>query len=285
MAIADKLSVISANEKTISDNVRRVYDAGVAEGRTQGGGTPDTDIFLSIIDGSVMEIPYSVFYGVTSIGSFAFYERNNLHTVHLPSNVSSIANAAFGLCSNLKELYIQDLESFLMCKFAGGTSNPLGSSGGSMFVNGQLVEHITVPPTVSKIGIYSLYKNTSLKSVHIGSSVRSIGSYAFGYCSSLTAVTIDDGLQTIDNNAFSSSGILDLDLPGTLTSIGGYIINGTPIAKIRVRSTTPPTLNSNSFFQTSKTLSSIVVPKGCADAYKSATNWSAYADKITEATE
>lgn len=48
-------------------------------------------------------------------------------------------------------------------------------------------------------------------------------------------------------------------------------------------STTPPTIQSDTFY--ANYLNKIIVPKGTGDAYKSATNWSAYADYIEEATE
>jgi hypothetical protein len=47
--------------------------------------------------------------------------------------------------------------------------------------------------------------------------------------------------------------------------------------------TTPPTITTSTF--TTSYLNKIIVPKGCADAYKSATNWSNFADYIEEAVE
>lgn len=49
-----------------------------------------------------------------------------------------------------------------------------------------------------------------------------------------------------------------------------------------MKPTTPPTIDSNIFY-TNK-LNKIIVPVGCGDTYKNATNWSKFADYIEEAT-
>jgi hypothetical protein len=53
--------------------------------------------------------------------------------------------------------------------------------------------------------------------------------------------------------------------------------------KLIVKTATPPTLASQVFdAYPGNVLSEIIVPIGCASAYKSATNWSEYADIIKE---
>ena len=49
-----------------------------------------------------------------------------------------------------------------------------------------------------------------------------------------------------------------------------------------MKPTTPPEISSNTF--TSSKLNKIIVPVGCGEAYKSATNWSNFADYIEETT-
>jgi hypothetical protein len=68
-----------------------------------------------------------------------------------------------------------------------------------------------------------------------------------------------------------------------ITNIDEYAFNQcSALEEIHfVNQTTPPTLASNAFNSTSSNLR-IYVPKGTAAAYKAATGWSNYADKIVE---
>lgn len=118
----------------------------------------------------------------------------------------------------------------------------------------------------TKIGDYAFNGCKSLTSITIGNGVTSIGINVFKNCSSFTSVIIGNGVTKISSNAFLSCG--------TATE-SGTIYTFLP--------TTPPTIQSNTF-QNAK-INQIIVPKGTLAAYKSATNWSNFADKIEEATE
>ena len=69
-----------------------------------------------------------------------------------------------------------------------------------------------------------------------------------------------------------------VDLPSTVTSIGKSAFNNdTALKTVICRSTTPPTLKATAFVST---VENIYVPDANVNAYKAATNWSTYADKI-----
>ena len=75
-------------------------------------------------------------------------------------------------------------------------------------------------------------------------------------------------------------------LPSTVTAIEGYYTLFTYESKdgatLELKSTSPPTLNSSAMYYGP---ARIVVPEGTLDAYKTATNWSKFADIMEEATE
>lgn len=72
------------------------------------------------------------------------------------------------------------------------------------------------------------------------------------------------------------------DLQGS-TSIGNSAFDGcSGLTSITMLSTTPPTLEWSGIFPSSVT--TITVPAGCSNTYKTADGWSDYADKIVEAT-
>ena len=72
-----------------------------------------------------------------------------------------------------------------------------------------------------KLGDFAFCDCSSLTSLTIPSSVTSIGISAFGYCSGLTRLTIPSGVTSIGNFAFiDCSGLTSLTLPSSVTEIG-----------------------------------------------------------------
>ena len=121
---------------------------------------------------------------------------------------------------------------------------------------------ITIPDSVTIIGSNAFQYCSGLTSVVIGNSVSSIGSSAFSGCSQLTSVIIPDSVTSIGYQAFyQCSGLTSVVIGNQVTSIGKYAFNGT-----------------HSSLQ-------IYVPDESVDAYKAATNWSSYADKIKPISE
>ena len=109
---------------------------------------------------------------------------------------------------------------------------------------------------------YFAYDNL-LASITIPQGVTSIGGSAFYYCTSLASITIPQGVTSIGSSAFQLIG----------TNTAGSVIT--------MLDSTPPTLASNAF--QSAHISKIIVPQGSLTAYQTATNWSAYAQYMEEA--
>lgn len=99
-----------------------------------------------------------------------------------------------------------------------------------------------------------------LKTVVIPASVAYIGEQAFQACTGLKTVTLK-GSPSLLSQAF-----------GVCMTLESLIIE----------SATPPHLGYTDVFQGTPSSFKIYVPKGSADTYKAATNWSALADKIYE---
>ncbi len=119
------------------------------------------------------------------------------------------------------------------------------------------------------------------------SGATSIGSRAFCYCSSLKSINIPEGVTSIAQDAFRyCSNLTSIVIPESVTAIYSYALQiglSSRKAAITFLSTTPPTIQSNTF--NASYLNKIIVPKGCGEAYKTATNWSNFADYIEEAAE
>ena len=120
--------------------------------------------------------------GVTSIGSYSFYDYDSLTSITIPNSVTSIGDYAFYICSSLNSVTILD--------------------------------------SVTSIGSYAFYGCSSLTSVTIPDSVTSIGEWAFSYCKSLTSVVIGDSVTSIGDYAFYDCNSIAITIPNSVTNIG-----------------------------------------------------------------
>lgn len=188
--------------------------------------------------------------GVSTGNKFAQRVDGSLTTVTAEDlqGVKSIYNYAFYHCKSLTSITIP---------------NSVTSIENSAFYSCSSLTSVTIPDSVTSIGNGVFFNCRSLMSITIGSSVTSIGSEAFYYCVSLTSITIPNSVTSIKGSAL-------------------WIGSSTRKATITMMPTTPPTI-STSTFNTSY-LNKIIVPAGTGDIYKSATNWSAFASYIQEAT-
>ena len=183
--------------------------------------------------------------GVTSIGSFAFNNCSSLASITIPDGVTSIEVSAFGSCYSLASITIPD----------GVTSIKA-----SAFNNCSSLASITIPDGVTSIEVSAFGSCYSLASITIPDGVTSIKASAFDSCYSLASITIPDGVTSIEEYAFYSC-------------FGAAFYDFTAC-------TTVPTLASTDAFPEIPSDCQIRVPAALVDAWKTATNWSTYADHI-----
>lgn len=144
---------------------------------------------------------------------------------------------------------------------------------------------ITIPDTVVSIGESCFVNSYYLNEISIPDSVTSIGSACFQNCYSLRKVELSSNLTKLESMTFFRCGLEKITVPSGVTDIGSMCFNNcSSLTSLILLPTTPPTLNSTSLSGTPSNMV-ITVPKGTLDAYKAATNWSAYATKMVEASE
>ena len=112
--------------------------------------------------------------------------------------------------------------------------------------------------------------------------IKNIKYQAFNNCSSLTNITIPNTVTTIDTYAFyGCNNLINLTIPENVTTIGGYgLYIGTRTNKTTIifKPITPPSIQTSTF--NNSALNKIYVPSASLEAYKTATNWVAFADYI-----
>ncbi len=186
--------------------------------------------------------------GVTSIGTGAFMDCENLQAIQLPDSLQSIGNVAFGGCSSLRSFTIpKGLSSFgnavfLWCDnlssitvhpenpwFSIDEKHVLYSKDKTQLVSAPatLSGSYTIPEGVTSIGQSAFTYCWNLTEVSIPESVKSIGFYAFSGCSGLTKMELPAGLTTIEDGAFNGcSGLTQIKIPSGVTRIGGAAFMG-----------------------------------------------------------
>ena len=144
---------------------------------------------------------------------------------------------------------------------------------------------ISLPSTCTIVDNEGFSASYALTSVSMPN-VTSVGDYAFNYCSALTSVDMPN-MTSIGNYAFSyCSALTSLAIPSTCTSIGDSALrcgSSTNKCTFTFEGTTPPSIQSITF--DTNYINKIIVPSGCGEAYKTATNWTTVANYIEEATE
>lgn len=160
-------------------------------------------------------------YPVTSIGNFAFNQKN-LKVLELPSTLTSIGSYAF----SGNQLTILDFpEGVISIGDGAFADNQLQSivlpstltSIGSSAFSGNKLASLVIPEGITSIGDYAFSQN-QLQSIVIPSTLKNIGSSAFGR-NQLTSLVIPEGIESIGDYAFNTNQLQSLSLPSTWTSI------------------------------------------------------------------
>ncbi len=191
--------------------------------------------------------------GVTSIGSYAFYDCSEVTSISIPDGLKSIHDYAFYRCKALTS--------------------------------------INIPNSLTWIGSYAFYGCSALTSITIPSGVTQIGSAAFGYCNVLNSIVVESGNQVYDSrdncnaiimtstnsllygckttiipnsvkaigSAFEGcSELTSITIPNMVTDIGGSAFSGcSSLTSIAIPNSVK--LIGNKAFQNCKSLTSLTI--------------------------
>ena len=82
-------------------------------------------------------------------------------TVTIGKDVTSIGNGAFTNCAALMRVSIYDISAWCKIDFANVGSNPLNNAK-NLYLNGSLVESVTIPSDMTEVKPYTFVHSTSL---------------------------------------------------------------------------------------------------------------------------
>ena len=162
---------------------------------------------------------------------YAFYDRDDLTNVVIPSDVTSIGDFAFGYCLLLSsvtfgansQLTSIGHGSFLYCVSLNSIDIPSGvtSIGDLAFSDCSVLTSIEIPSNVMSIGDCVFDGCRGLTSITIPYGVTSIGDYTFGGCISLTSIEIPQSMMSIGYGAFDGcDSLTNITIPDSVTNIG-----------------------------------------------------------------
>ena len=206
--------------------------------------------FASCIGLSEVSLP-----NVIVLGAYAFMKCYSLKTVSFPECLS-IGGSCFAFCSSLENVYIPRVTEIGMTAFSGCSKlsqinvQTCQSLYDRAFLGCSSLESISLPEC-KYVGGYAFAGCINLSAVYFGSNIKNTAQYGFSGCFNLLSVY------------FTNPSVINNQYPNMFTS--------TPI--------------SNYTVSTGGVYGSIYVPASLVDAYKTATQWSAFADRFTSIPE
>jgi len=204
----------------------------------------EKEYYISCYSGNVV-IPNTIVYNgtifnVTSIDNFAFFGCEDLTSITIPANITSIANDFIsdggykGHESGLQEIIVSEQNQYYTA--IDGVLFNKSKSIVICFPPQKATAYYTIPNSVTHIGRSAFYKCTRLTNIIIPSSITHIGFGAFSYCTNLTNIIIPNSVKSISEFAFQGCvGLINVDIPEGITKIEcGIFANCTALRRVGI---------------------------------------------------
>ena len=125
----------------------------------------------------------------------------SLTSITIGNGVESFGEKVFRNCTNLTNVYINDLSSWCNIDFVYYTDTPLYYAK-NLYLNGTLLTELIIPDDVTVVKGYTFYNCDKLTKISIPNSVTTIGDYAFTGCSSVETLYISSSIKEIGSYVF-----------------------------------------------------------------------------------
>lgn len=148
---------------------------------------------------------------VTSIGNYAFYNCINLTNVYIGQKVTRIGKCAFAGCVKLanvnfpkgiKRIEDNAFENTIITDVV--LPDGLEHLGYNTFKDCEKLTSVVIPDGVTEIDEFAFYNCTSIRILKIGKSVKRIGNWAFKGCTNLEIIYMPESVEIIGDYAFEN---------------------------------------------------------------------------------
>lgn len=179
--------------------------------------------------------------GLTSIDLSAFENCTALTAVTLPKRLTELGSAVFKNCSALKSVWIPKslTDNGLGDGFKGCTAltditfeTGITKIADRQF-DGSPIKSITIPGTVTTVGMSAFSDCANLTAIDLPSSVTEIDGHAFDNCTALTAVTLPKHLRKLGTDAFAGcTALKSVFIPLSLQTASSPFRNCTALTDV-----------------------------------------------------
>lgn len=239
---------VSADNKKYSSDENILYDKAQTklitcpankEGSYTIKSTVTSFAFAAFEKSKLSEITIPDDSKLSTIGYRAFFDCENLMTIHIPAGIRSIDRYAFAGCSSLQMVDISK-------------ESQMEGIYKSAFYNCDNLTGIAIPDGVMEIGEYAFSGCSNMAELKLTetSNLMSIGDHAFEYSgvaslimppnlveigtaafrgAKLDSLTMNDSIQEIGRNAFAECGLskmTKLEFPTSVTFLGNGALKG-----------------------------------------------------------
>lgn len=217
---------------------------------------------------------------VTTVGARAFTRCIKLKKINIPSSITVLGHFSFAyvpapMIVNLPNL--TKIENYVGVNLMG-----------TWYKSGVTrIESFGNPPYTDSLfddgkhyGVFGACEDLVYANLD---NLEVVGSRFFRGCTSLHTILIPRAIKLNAECFYGCSSLKEIDIPETVTNISYYVVrNCSSLMSIIIRSKLPCVIDPTAFVYTDAT---IYVPDESVKAYKEATNWSAYADRIKPMSE
>lgn len=202
---------------------------------------------------------------VSEISSFAFNGCSSLSSITIHDSVISVGDSVFDACTNLRNVKLPNGLTYI---------NPF------LFARCSSLKSVAIPESVKRIGEYAFHLS-GISNIVIPKNVYRIEEAAFDTATGLTSIDIPDSVAIIDEKAFQNcSGLTHVTIGSGVTEIWhDAFTNCSGLTSITINATTPPRIWYWPAFDNTNNCP-IYVPCESLNAYRTASGWSDYSDRI-----